>query len=221
MATRTRAKVKTETTPSVVEVPAVLPKQSSNKLTWALGILVALGIFWQYTNTWPVVAVVGLRPVFRFEVDQELFKQSGKTVVDSIVTQHLVEQKIKVLGIKIDDKKLDEKLAEIKKSVGGTDADFEKMIKDRGFTLAEVKKQIRLQMSIEKAVEKSASASAEEIAAYIKDNGQYMTGLSDEQKKTEAETAVKQQNVQKAINDWVEQVRKNGKVWSIFGGKTQ
>jgi len=62
-----------------------------------------------------------------------------------------------------------QKLDEIKANLGeGTD--LETVLSERGLTLADVKKQLGLQIAIEKALSDQASVSAQEVETYVTDN---------------------------------------------------
>ncbi len=82
-------------------------------------------------------------------------------------------------------------------------------------TINDLKKDLVLKMRVEKAVEKEASVSAEEVDAYLKENEKLLESLKPEERKTEAEAALKQQKLSTAITDWIEKLKTTGKVWKL------
>ncbi len=94
-----------------LEESVVVERDSSTSLRmtnlrkwfWVAVVVAAVVFFWYRTNTWPVVAVVNYKPIFRYQVDQALFSQGGLAMVDSLVTQKLAEAELDKLGIKIPD----------------------------------------------------------------------------------------------------------------------
>jgi len=202
---------------SVSPTPAPANRQISKmdkKWLWLGAALVVIGLYWYRTNTWPVVAMVGWKPITRFEVNKELYKQSGRTMVDAMITERLVREELKNKGISVTDEEVSTKLDEIAASVGSKE-DFEKLVADRGLTMDDVKKQLKLQMSIEKAVGDNASVSAEELDAYVKQNENFLSGTTAEEKRAGAAEMLKQQKLQGEIGRWVEEVKNNGKVWRL------
>ncbi len=193
----------------------VANRSGGMRVYFGLAVIVAgLVFFWYRTKTWPVVALVNNMPIFRYQVDQALFAQGGLAMVDSLVTQKLAEAELDKLGIKIPDSEVDAKIEEIKGTLGeGTD--LETLLAERGMTINDLKKDLILKMRVEKAVEKEASVSAEEVDAYLKENEKLLASLKPEERKAEAEAALKQQKLSTAITDWIEKLKTTGKVWRL------
>lgn len=198
---------------TISETPAS-NKGSMKKWTWVLVVLLLLVGYWWRTGRWPLVAIVAGQPLTRFEVEQQLYKQGGKAMEDSLITQKLVEAELNKMKVNVDKADIDKRVEEMRATVpqGST---LEKELADKGFTLDEVRKLVELQLRINKALEPKATVSAEEVAKYIKDNGKYMTGKTDADKKTEAESILKQDKLSAAIEQWIDEVRTNGKVWKL------
>lgn len=122
-----------------------------------LGIIGLLALWWYKTNTWPIVAVVNYRPIFRFEVDKQLFSQSGKEVIDGLITEDLISQELKNRKIVVTTTDIDEKMSEIKKQFG-TDENFKQILAMQGMTEEQVREQITLRVGLEKMVEPSTDS---------------------------------------------------------------
>jgi hypothetical protein len=189
---------------------------------WLIGAVIVAGVavFWYKTNTWPIAAVVGISPITRFQVDQELYKQNGKAMLDNIITQKLVENELANKKVNVSEQEVNDQLDSIKKNMGPdmTDQKFNELLASRGLTLEEVKKQIRMQLEIEKLLSGQATVSAEEVDKYVKENSQYLTGSSEAEKKVEAQSILKQQKLQSVIQTWVDGLRNQAKIW-IVGSK--
>lgn len=135
-----------------------------------LGIIGLLALWWYKTNTWPVVAVVNYRPIFRFEVDQQLFSQSGREVIDGLITKNLITQELRNKKITVTAVEVDAKMAEIKKQFG-TEENFKQILAAQGMTEDQVREQITLRLGLEKMVEPSSDSAKlqSEIASFIED----------------------------------------------------
>lgn len=178
------------------------------------GILIALTLYWYKTNTWPVVAVVNNQPIFRYNIVSELYKQGGEQIVDSIITEKLIQQELKNKGIQVTDGEIDEKVNLIKTSLGAG-VDLDQALADRGMTMKDLRDQLGLQVGIEKAVSGQVSVSDEEVATYVKENGAYLVGTNDTEKSANARETLTQGKMQEAINTWIESLRANSKVWRV------
>ncbi len=203
----------TETPPEVQEAPK---KKVSG---WVIGVILAVilvGFFWYKTNSWPIVAMVGMRPITRFEVDQALFKQGGKTQVEDIITQTLIENELKKNNINISSAEVESKINDIKAQLGKT-TKIEDVLAQRGMTMDDFKKQLALQMGIEQLLKNKVTVTDQEIADYITQNKQYMSSATPEAQKAEATQAVQMNKLQTEVNNWITQLRNASKIWRAPG----
>lgn len=192
---------------------------SPKKFKWGLVIVLliaGLGLWWWRTNTWPIVAVVGLRPVTRFEVDQNLFKQYGKTTVENLITQRIIENELNRANISVDEAEIDAQIQEAK-SQFPPEQDFDAELAKQGLDMPTVRNLISLQLRLGKVVSDKVTVSTEEIADYINENGQYMSATTEADRQIEAEESLKQQKQNEEISVWVENLRETAKVWRAPG----
>ena len=192
------------------------PKRNWKKWGWvvvAVGLLVG---WWWWSNSWPVIAVVNGKMVTRGEVMRTLYAQSGEAILDSIVTQKLVEDELNRMGVVADPAKVEERIGQMKADLpqGST---WEAELATRGITEKQIRELLSLQIRLGAAVEKDATVSAEEIATYVKENEKFMTGKTPDERKTEAEGILKQSKQGTAIEALISRVREEGqsKVWRL------
>lgn len=203
-------------TPSWSPTPAAVssPKKKIQAWKWIALIIAVVGFWWYRTNTWPVVAVVGFRPIFRHQVNQALYKQGGKAVVDSLVTEKLVKSELDRLGVRVTDQEVDTKMEEIIKSLG-EGVNFEELLAERGLNMDEVRKQVQIQTGIEKALADKATFSAQEMEDFLNENGSFISGTSSAEKQVNAEKALKQQKLQEEVSKWIEGLKASAKIWYV------
>ncbi len=211
-----RKKKEIEVVSDQLPVISELEVKSSKMGKWGwIGLLFAvLCVYWWKTNSWPIVAVAGMKPIWRHAVNQELYKQGGKSVVDSLVTQRLVEVELGKARVKISDQEVEGKLDEIKKGFEKPE-DFEVALADRNMSLIDLKKQIELQMGIEKLLSEKIEVTASDTAMIIKEMGTLLTATTEAEKQEEAKKIILDQKLQMEINTWIESIRSKGKVWWI------
>lgn len=200
----------------VVGVELVKPKRKWKgwaALAIALGLL---GLWWWRTNSWPVIAFVGLKPVTRYEVNKTLYAQGGEALVDNIITQRLVDEELSRMGVTADPAKVNEQLEKMKQGLP-EGAKWEEELVARGITEKQIRDLVGLQLRLTTAVEKDATVSASEIADYIKQNGTYMTGKTDAEKQTEAQGLLAQSKQGTAIEAFIAKVKEAGlaRVWRL------
>jgi foldase protein PrsA len=217
MATRKKVKVVEPVIETVSDtLVSVDNKTSKPYLLVGLVLILGLGFLLYKTNNFPVVAMVGMRPITRYEINRELYKQSGKTMVDNLVTEVLINNELKKSKVVVSDSDINEKIESIKKSLG-EGQDLNTLLSQRGMTLNDVKKQLRLQMGVEKVLADKVTVSNEEITKFVTENANYMTATSEAGKIEEATTALKQQKTQTEVTTWIQSLKDKTKVWYADG----
>ena len=211
MATKTKRQVtkKKEVEPlvlneEVLETSFVTEKPKRKWLPYLLLVTIVLVLFWQRTNTWPIAAIVNGRPVLRHELNQELYKQGGPEVLDSIITQRLVDQEIAKSGVQASAEEVDARISEIKTTFGES---YQAALDAQGITETELRDQISTQLAIERLLSDQATVSAEEIDAAMEQDP-----AADA---AETEKFLKQQKLQTAISTWVDEIREKAKIYVV------
>lgn len=231
MATKSRVRItKTKIVEDVspeAELPTWQPKESfppevnTNRrgMKWVVIAVIALGLlvtYWWKTNSWPVMAMVGMKPVTRMEVMNSLYKQGGASVLENLITQRIIETELDKENVQIDAKEVDDQINKAKASLpAGTT--FEAELAKQGLTLPAVRNLISLQLRLTKVTSTRVVVTDSEIADFIKTNGQYLSATSEAGKATEARTALAQQNQDSAIQKWIDAAKAKVKVWKAPG----
>jgi hypothetical protein len=152
----------------------VTPKSNTitvSKTKLLIAALAGVGLlllFWYKTNTWPVVALVDNMPIFRWEVDQQLYAQAGSQVVESITVERLIASEIKAKKVVVSDSEVQERIDQIKTQVGSDEA-FKQALEIQGLTEESLKNQFKLQLGLERLVEPSTDSAVlqERIYNYV------------------------------------------------------
>lgn len=187
-------------------------------MKWGVAVVLVLAVlvgFWYKTNSWPIVAVVGGRPVTRFEIDKTLFNQYGKEVLDNRITEMLVINELNGLGVTVTPDEVSAKIDEIKMSLG-EDVELSTLLADRGMTISEFEDQLRLQLRVEKALTPKVMVSEEEINEYLEANQQFMNA-SGEAAMNQAKEALKYSKLQEEVTNWIEEIKAKANVWRAPG----
>lgn len=179
----------------------------------ALGLLAVLAIFWYKTNTWPIAAIANGRVITRYTLNKNLYQQGGKTVLDSLVTEQLVKQELDNKKITVSKDEVNKRYEEIKKTLPAG-SDVKALLAAQGMTEADLLKQIELQLRIQKAISGNSTISEDEINKYIEDNKSYLTGTTSAELRASAIEGLKSQKLQSEYTTWMNNLKKNAKVWT-------
>jgi len=133
-------------------------------------IIVALLSLLYYFKSFFIVAIVNGQPIWRSTLNNQMAKQYGQQMLDTLITETLIEQQAKNKGIMIDDDKVASETAKIEESVASQGQTLDQILILQGMTRVDLKKQLRLNLMVEQLAGSDASASAEEVTNYIKDN---------------------------------------------------
>ena len=199
-----------------VESINIRKRKNTSLLIGLLAILVVLVLFWYKTSTWPIVAMVGFKPITRYEVSKELFKQGGKAVVDDLITRKLINGEIKKNNIEVTPAEIDAKVEEIKSTLGES-GNLEDVLAANGTNLADFRKQLELRIGIEKLLSDRIAVSETELDAYLSQNKSLMTSATDEAKRKEASDMLKVSKLQTEANKWVEELKSKARIWTAPG----
>ena len=148
------------------------------KMAKLLILLVVIGSVYLLKDVF-VVATVNGTPVFRWSVISRLERQGGRQILDSLVTEKLVDQAIRKSGVVVKQEEIDASLAEIEARLTAQGMDLNQALKEQGMTREELVKDIVLQKSVEKIVAEDVEITDEEVDAYIVENKEFFPAGTD------------------------------------------
>lgn len=186
-------------------------KMSPRFMTMAvIVILVALATY--KFGPWLVPAIVGGRPITRFEIWNRLEATYGAQALDDMVNEVTLDRAIAQSGVTIAQADIDAQMDSLNKqfeSLGGLD----EALKQRGLTRAELEKQVRTQLSVEKILADKVAVSDEEVQAEFDENKD--TVYKDQEFDTVKEnirTTLKDGKLREAFLTWFAEVKAQAKI---------
>ena len=160
-----------------------------------------------------VAAWVNGRPVFRYQIIGELEKQSGAQVLDSLVTQKLIEQEASRAGVSATAEEVNAEIAKLEDSLKSQGQDLEQLLALQGWTKANLEDQFRVQVLMEKMGSGDVSVSEEDIAKYLADNQSLLpTDKTAAELEQLARDQLAQQHKTNNIRAWLGKLQADGKV---------
>lgn len=182
-------------------------------LTIAIGVAVILivaalffakGIF--------VAATVNGSPVSRLSVIQELEKRGGKSTLDALITEKLIQNEAQAKGVTVTDAELDEEIKKIEAQVttqGGTLADA---LAQQGMTEESFRKQVRTQKEVEKMLADKITVTDEEVQKYITDSKITIPKGEEEKTKEQIKDQLKDQKMGQEAQLLVTNLKNSAKI---------
>lgn len=186
-----------------------------NKTPLIIGILgIILLIALATSKGYIVAAIVNNTPIFRFQLDNVVMSRYGKTTLESMISEKLIDQESKKAGIKITQAEIDAQEEEVLKSFGGK-VTLDELLKFQGLSKSDFDGQVRLQLQVNKLLEKDVTVTDEEIATYMETNKSLMVSSDDATMKEEARKALTEQKINEKVQSWFTEVKNNAKIFKF------
>jgi len=117
-----------------------------------------------------IAATVNGSPISRLAVILKLEKSSGKSLLDSLITEKLIQDEAKAKKIVVSDDEINGEIKKIEDQIIAQGSTIDAALAAQGMSADDLKKQILLQKEIEKLLADKINVTDEEAAQYIKDN---------------------------------------------------
>lgn len=131
-----------------------------------LGIVMSIGVVFSNKE---VVARVDGKAISQDELYNLLVEQGGQAALDALIDQTIIESEAEKEKIDIADEDIENEVKLLEESYGGEEA-LKAAMETSGISLADVKKDLSLNLTIEKLLESRISVTEEEITAYFNEN---------------------------------------------------
>ncbi len=144
-----------------------------------------------------VVATVNGQFISRSAFETALVKQDGKQIMNSLVTQKLIEQEAAKKGITVSQSDIDAQAKTIDKQLAAQGQTLDQALATRGMTRAEFNEQVKLQQLLQKLLASQIKVTDQEIQDYIDKN---KDSLPAEESDAQVKVSVKQQLEQQKLS---------------------
>ncbi len=189
---------------------------ASHRVRWALiTLLVLLVGFFLVKKGYVVAAVVNGRPIFRWELNQQLASRFGAQTLESMITEELIAGAAQKEGVVISQADIDAKVAEITSTLG-PDVNLEQLLQYQGMTKADFEHQVRLQLTVEKLLSRGVEVADSDVDTFIKNNRETMTATDEASLREEAHRALISQKTSEKMQPWLMELRDSAKITKFF-----
>ncbi len=195
-----------------------------NPQRWKIGVfvllvaIVSLNAGCAQTKS-ETIATVNGEKITRDELADRLIKQSGKEVLDQMITEKLIAQEAKKKGINISEAEINKKIEEVKKQFPD-EKTFQSQLDANNLTLESLKEQIKLQLIVEKALKGKVKVTDKEIKSYYNENkNTFFKGKKFDEVKDQIKEELEYQSLSFQAQSWIGSLKKKAKIVNNLGKK--
>lgn len=191
------------------------PKIKFNSLLTIIILVILfflLGSFIYKNKKLFIVGTINGRPVTSMELYSKLVTQSGKQMLDQIITEKLLKDEATKRKISISQTDIDQEIKKIEESLGTTTT-LKDALAQQGMTMVALRDQINLRLAAVKLVEDKVKVTDEDVDKYIKDNKDAITAGEDVAKQKESiKNFLKDQKVSEEIQKLIQDLKSKAKI---------
>jgi foldase protein PrsA len=174
-------------------------------------IIALVGLGW-WLKSVLIAATVDGRPISRWSVVKVLEKQSGKEVLDNLISEKLIQIEGNKQNIEISDQEVKDQVKKIEDQLTQQGGKLEEVLAAQGLTMEELNRQLVLQKTAEKILGDKLNVTDEEIASYINENQIPPEEGQEEEQKNQIREQLKQQKFSSEIGKWLDDRKSNAKI---------
>lgn len=170
-------------------------------------ILVVLLLLFVFKSAF-VVAMVNGHPVFRMQYQQQLEAQAGKQVMNTLITENLLQEEAARQHISVSQSDLDAQIRTIQNQLAGQGQTLDAALAAQGLSKDSFMQQLRLQALVQKMLASKIQVTDAEVNDYItKNQASLPTGESDAQIKAQVKQQLSQQKLSQQAQALVQQLQ--------------
>jgi len=160
-----------------------------------------------------IVATVNGEPINRFTFINELEKQDGKRILESLVSKTLVLQEAKKKNINITPSEIDSEIKNIEDNLKTRGQTLDQVLKLQGITMDTVKDQIKLNLLMKKLLGANVSVTDKEVSDYMEKNKSLIPeGTNPDESKKQIKTQLEQQKFQEKAQEFMKNLQDKAKI---------
>lgn len=188
-------------------------RKSAPRISLILGsILLVLGLLYVARGFF-VVAIVNGKPISRLSVVKQLEKQNGSRILNSIISEILLDQEAKKHNISVSADEVKKEVETIEKNVTVQGQKLDELLQQQSMTRPDLEKQIKVQKLAEKLLAKEVSVADKEVDAYLTQNQKNTSEepVSEETRKN-AKEQLYQQKLSAKFQELLARLQKEAKI---------
>lgn len=160
-----------------------------------------------------VAAMVNGSPISRLTLIHQLEKNAGKSTLDMIVVQKLIDLEAKEKGITVTREEIDAQIKIIEDQIAAQgQTTLAEMLVARGMTQKDLEKQIITQQQVEKLIADKTAVSDADVDQFLASQKITLKADEEAEARTQIAAQLKQEKINTEGNALVEALRKDAKI---------
>ncbi len=160
-----------------------------------------------------IAATVNGMPISRLKVIKQLEKYQGSSVLDSLITEELVRQEAKRMGVEVTKEELDEQIKKIEENLASQNQSLDAVLELQGMSRKDLDDSLKLNILIEKMLSDKAVVTDEDVQSYIDENkDSFPEGTDMEQVKTIIKQQLVQEKLGNVYQNWIDEIKGASKI---------
>jgi len=181
-------------TPKVI----IIGKKHIKKIYLSLGALIVVGLLYSARGYF-LSATVNGKPIYRWNLVDDLEKQYKKQVLENLIIKELINQETEAAAVFIPQELVLAKITELEKRIESQGTTLDVLLTSQGITREELAEQIELELKLEEMLKDKIEPSEEEVNEYLSENIEDIPNLTYD----DAKEYLKQQNLNREIQSWI------------------
>jgi len=136
-----------------------------------VALIILLLCVFIYSQSFSVVAKINGESISRTEFVSELENRFGTSALDALISDILINQAAKEVGITITDSEIDDEIALVEAQVIAQGGTLEDLLQQQGLNRESLRKQVKNQKILEIVLAENVAVTEADIDAFIEANG--------------------------------------------------
>jgi len=175
-------------------------------------VIILLGALLYYFRSLFVAAVVNGQPISRLEVIQQSEKQSGKTTLDTLVRDALIEQEAKKENVTVSDQEVTNEINTLQGNLKKQGQTLDEVLAQQGMTEDDLRNLIRLDKMVQIMVGKNINVTDKEVDQYISQNKASLPNTNEAALKKQVKAQLVQQKTNEAVQSWLANLQQKANI---------
>ena len=185
----------------------------SKRLLIVVLVLILILALVYFSRRYLIAATVNDKSIGRLAVLNKLEKQGGKKILETMITQVLIQQEAEKRKIIIIQKDIDTEMKKIEANVSSQGSTLDQALQTQGMTKNDLIEEIKVQLMLQKMAGNDIKISDKEVDDYINaQKGQFSQDAGQEPPREQIKAQLKQQKLQQKIQSFITDLKAKAKI---------
>ncbi len=176
-------------------------------------LLMLLLVFIYFGRSILFAAIVNGKPILRLKLINELEKQAGQKVLDTLITKKLIEDEAKKRGVNVSDVDISNEIEKIKNALKEQGINLDDALAMQGMNYDSLNDNIKMQLIIERLISDNININDNEIKDYYEKNKSfYNESVKFDDIKDQIKDQIFQDKLPEEYQKLIERLRNEGSI---------